>query len=44
MKRMQELIAKAKGELGDDDQRGSGQRDAKTLDTSKPMLLIKLAS
>ncbi|MFT4549293.1 MAG: arylsulfatase A [Verrucomicrobiales bacterium] len=41
MQRMQELIIKAQSELGDDDQRGSGQRDAKTLDSSKPMLLLK---
>ena len=41
MQRMHELIAKAKAELGDDDQRGSGQRDAKTLDRSKPMLLVE---
>lgn len=41
MQRMHELIAKAKAELGDDDQRGSGQRDAKTLNRSKPMLLVE---
>ena len=39
MKKMQALAAAARADLGDEDQSGSGQRNASTLDKGEPMLL-----